>query len=98
MYQWTVPAVPVADDYTIVVDCNNSAGASLGVSASSGIFSITATGLELLSPPGKSSRACGQHDKGDLETKREHHRSGECVLSLHAWWRLAIARQQYYGK
>jgi parallel beta-helix repeat protein len=63
VYQWTVPAVAVADDYTILVDCNNSAGASLGVSASSGIFSITATGLELLSPQGNHRVLAGSTTK-----------------------------------
>ena len=59
IYQWTVPAVGVAADYTIVIDCNNSAGASLGVSASSGAFSITAAGLELLSPQGNHRVVAG---------------------------------------
>ena len=63
VFLWTVPAVAVADDYTIVVDCNNSAGASLGVSASSGIFSITATGLELLSPQGNHRVPAGSTTK-----------------------------------
>ena len=59
IYQWKVPAVAAASDYTIVIDCNNSAGASLGVSASSAVFSITAAGLELLSPQGNHRVVAG---------------------------------------
>ena len=59
IYQWTVPQSALAADYTIVIDCNNSAGASLGVSASSGVFSITAAGLELLSPQGNHRVVAG---------------------------------------
>lgn len=63
LYQWTVPAVAPASDYTIVVDCNNSAGASLGASASSGAFSITAAGIELLSPQGNHRVVAGSPAK-----------------------------------
>jgi parallel beta-helix repeat protein len=63
VYQWTVPAIGAAADYTIVVDCNNSAGASLGVSASSGIFSVTTAGFELLSPQGNHRVTAGSTTK-----------------------------------
>jgi parallel beta-helix repeat protein len=63
VYQWTVPAIAAAADYTIVIDCNNSAGNSLGVSASSGVFSITAAGLELLSPQGNHRVVAGSTTK-----------------------------------
>ena len=63
VYQWIVPAIAAAADYTIVIDCNNSAGASLGVSASSGVFSITAAGLELLSPQGNHRVVAGAPTK-----------------------------------
>ena len=49
-YIWTVPAVSPAADYTVQVTCKSSAGVSTGVTAISGLFTIAAGGLALLSP------------------------------------------------
>ena len=47
-YQWTVPNT--VGSATVRVDCKNSAGASLGASATSQTFNIRKSGLEILSP------------------------------------------------
>ena len=55
VYQWTVPAsAPAAADYTIYLDCKNSAGGSLGANGSSAPFTVAQAGLELLSPQGNN--------------------------------------------
>ena len=49
-YNWTVPNLAAASDYTISVSCKTSANGNLGLSATTSPFTVGAGGLVLLSP------------------------------------------------
>jgi uncharacterized protein (TIGR03437 family) len=49
-YQWTVPAVAAAADYTITVSCKDSTNAGLSTTSTTAPFTIGSAGLLLLSP------------------------------------------------
>ena len=50
-YHWTVPAGPApAADYSVQVDCKNSANTATGVTAVSPLFTVTSSKVLLLSP------------------------------------------------
>ena len=98
VYQWTVPAIAAAADYIIVIDCNNSAGASLGVSASSGVFSITADRAGIAFASGKPSCCCRRHNESHLEAECRHYRSSQRVLSRDSGRKPDTAREQHNGK
>jgi parallel beta-helix repeat protein len=61
IYQWTVPPLTTGTSYTIVIDCKNTAGTSLGVSGSSPESFIAGdAGIELLAPQGNHRITAGQ--------------------------------------
>ena len=50
-YQWAVPtSLGAASNYVVTVTCKNSAGASLGASGSSPAFTVSSSGLILMTP------------------------------------------------
>jgi parallel beta-helix repeat protein len=56
-YFWTVPAsLPVRNDYSIQINCNNRNGAYQGAAGASAQFSVAASDLVLLNP-GRATRA-----------------------------------------
>ena len=52
LFRWTVPNLPQGSDYTIYIDCKNSANQSLNANGRSGAFTIAKAGIEMLTPQG----------------------------------------------